>query len=96
MSYFQPHNCIKTVATTTNLCRIIQFRPQNFQEVKVQAKAFAFHPSVYHPYIGSFLSMAFFTALIGKYTPNMSKNSDTLHRNIFRENYKRVHGHYNH
>jgi hypothetical protein len=94
MSYFRAHNCVKTVATTTNLVRILNFRPQNWAEAQVKMKAFALHPSVYYNYMGMFVSVGWVTAVLGVHTPGQIAASDNLHRDLIRENYKREHGHY--
>jgi len=94
VSYFRPHNNLKTVVTTSNLCRIIQFRPQNFKEATYQMKAFALHPSVNQFYLGGIIACGFFYGSIGAYSPAVIAASDTIHRDVVRENYKRVHGHY--
>lgn len=98
MSYLLPHNCIKTVATTQNLCKIIQFRPQTWKEAAIQADAFARHPANFHFYFGAFAMAVGFNLVVGKYSdhPGAIKSSDMLHRNAFREYYKKEHGHFPH
>jgi hypothetical protein len=44
--------------------------------------------------LGGIIACGFFYGSIGAYSPAVIAASDTIHRDVVRENYKRVHGHY--